>query len=494
MLIKQFTKMFLGHTPLPHRLFLKDALGRLRQQFPKVQIPCAGQFSLVRMAIEAGYKPEQITASDITLYSSALGFFLAGKPLERLGFVLAEEVWLPGQPEPVPLRALYEAESTEVRRLAVLFWAMKVLQLRQPGKFYTLLREDLIGEREHHVAHLAESLTKMKPRYAGLRYHVRDMRALIREDCDAETVLVVNPPGFAKGYEKMFPIEGAIDWDPEIDQFDPREEYLNLYGESRALPGPAFWIRVGDVDGIEPTEVVFAREFTEKMVKFVLCTKPGTLDVRVETGKNRDARPYKHLAIRNPTKVLTPDMTVQMLPVKEEHGVYYRDLWAHRLGHTQCTNHYLLLIDGEISGAVGFYLRDLFMLNNDFAWESFGFSAPSDVYPNIGRLLMTIITAQEMGDVLRRTTAKKNRLWTVRGIRTTCLSKYRDVKLNKGLLELESTKKDDNGMWHTVWRADFRPETFQQALARYLREFEERYAGRLRTQANRGVAAAADGE
>ena len=46
--------------------------------------PCAGTFAMSNLAIQNGYKPEQIETSDVSMMSSVMGYAITGKPLDEL--------------------------------------------------------------------------------------------------------------------------------------------------------------------------------------------------------------------------------------------------------------------------------------------------------------------------------------------------------------------------------------------------------------------------
>jgi hypothetical protein len=168
---------------------------------------------------------------------------------------------------------------------------------------------------------------------------------------------------------------------------------------------------------------------------------------------------------------LTPATKVQVHAVDQKHALYYRDLWAHRLGNTKADQYYLLLLDGKVFGTVGFNTSDMFRMRDRWVFEQFGFSAPSRRYLNINRLLMYLITCEDMRTVLPATISKANRLYRMDGFKTTCLAKYRHVKLNSGLLKKVGCEKLPNGLYRIQYYTEFRPQTFSEALQAYLTEW-----------------------
>ena len=67
--------LFIGQVHSDQQKFLKEILVNAKAQgFTRVVEPCAGSFAMSNLAVQAGFKPEQIEASDVTLYSSVLGY------------------------------------------------------------------------------------------------------------------------------------------------------------------------------------------------------------------------------------------------------------------------------------------------------------------------------------------------------------------------------------------------------------------------------------
>ena len=50
----------------------------------EVRRAMAGTFAMSNLAIQNGYKPEQIETSDVSMMSSVMGYAITGKPLDEL--------------------------------------------------------------------------------------------------------------------------------------------------------------------------------------------------------------------------------------------------------------------------------------------------------------------------------------------------------------------------------------------------------------------------
>ena len=111
------------------------------------------------------------------------------------------------------------------------------------------------------------------------------------------------------------------------------------------------------------------------------------------------------------------------------------------MGSTSAEVYYLIFIDDKVFGTVGFHTADLRRLVSDHIFEVFCFNVPHETYKNLNRLMMMCICSKETSKVLMNTALKTNRLFDMKGVKTTCLSKYRKVKLNNGQLNVVSRVK-----------------------------------------------------
>lgn len=136
----QLEKVFLGNTPQDQRKFVTGLLEYLGPRYPSVVIPCVGQFTLAKCAIEAGYPPEQISASDISLFSSALGYLYSGRPLEELPFNVNGAH---GE--------RYARCASDVERAAFLLWLMKVAQLNEQVFYEREIMRDYVERQDHYI-------------------------------------------------------------------------------------------------------------------------------------------------------------------------------------------------------------------------------------------------------------------------------------------------------------------------------------------------------
>lgn len=424
---------------------MASALAHLRKsgKAKSVVVPCCGAFGLVRAAIEGGVPVEKVHASDIGLFSSIIGFVASGRDLSEMPFEPHEKSTIGGHEFEVA--EMWSGAPDDLARGARLMWLMKLAQLNPQIEYERMVFDEIFMGREAYQKQARDELEEITASIRGLRYEIADMAHVYRRKHPEGSVLLINPPAFAGGYEKMFPIERIGRWSVEFQEWT-MASYHDDYRDTKARHGfPVFWLRHGDTDGIPKGDAVFAKEYSKGRYKYWLCTQPETLDgfdgkFQIDHNSRQDVEPYRNLPIWKEDEEMDAEMPVQIVRVEERHALYYRDLWAHRLDNTKAEMYYLILIDGKVFGTVGFYYATLRFNRDNKAFEVFGFSAPSKRYPNNGRLLMHLITMTAMKELLLGTMGK-NRLFYLDGIATTCLSKYRHVKLNSGLLEVTHREK-----------------------------------------------------
>lgn len=158
----QLNKIFLGHTPVEQRKYLTALLKYLQPKYPKIVLPAVGQFTLAKCAIEAGYAKENIYTSEISLFSSLLGYLFIDKPISDLGFTIEYKVKKVWQEE-------YEKLETDIDRVSFLFWVMKVSQLEKIS-YQKLMFEELVENRRKYISEIKGTVAKMVEYFKGINY------------------------------------------------------------------------------------------------------------------------------------------------------------------------------------------------------------------------------------------------------------------------------------------------------------------------------------
>lgn len=78
-------EMFLGCLGTVEQRYLVNLIkNAAKNGYTRFVEPCAGTFAMSNLAIQNGYKPEQIETSDVSMMSSVMGYAITGKPLDEL--------------------------------------------------------------------------------------------------------------------------------------------------------------------------------------------------------------------------------------------------------------------------------------------------------------------------------------------------------------------------------------------------------------------------
>ena len=76
---------FLGTLVPSEQKFLKTLItNAARNGYTRFVEPCAGAFAMSHLATQAGFKPNQIEASDVSMFTSIMGYAITGQSLEEL--------------------------------------------------------------------------------------------------------------------------------------------------------------------------------------------------------------------------------------------------------------------------------------------------------------------------------------------------------------------------------------------------------------------------
>lgn len=265
-MVSKNESIFLGHTPADQRKYLTAVLKQFYDLgHSRIFLPAVGQFTLARCAIEAGFAKENIYTSDISLYSTLLGYYFAGRKVREIEFKVGD-AWFDD----------YQLCQSDVERVAYLLWLMKVCQIRKVHYMKAQL-EDLLINGEKHREILKGKVKAMKPYFAGVKYELQDMREVLTARYTHGDLVVVNPPVFSNGYTKMFDFGSDIEFDPNVPEFSFGKEYRDMYEQTLKSPAPFVWYRSRSVAGFDSEQVIYAKQYNVQKIDYWLCTKPELL-------------------------------------------------------------------------------------------------------------------------------------------------------------------------------------------------------------------------
>ena len=465
--MQHLTTIFQGMTPTPFRPFLLSVFRSLRKKYDRVVVPCVGAFTVPQIAVEAGFKPSEVITSDISLFSTTVGYYLTDRPFEDLNFDIDHPFWD------------FILDKTKKVDYADLLLLMKMLQFKEHIQYEKMYLDEVMFNVVLYREQMERMLGELKTKIGGIKYEIKDMRAEIDDHKDdPRNILYVNPPAYKGGYEKMFDFREAILFNkpPEIAEFDWKEEYTPLFQATEKSKALIFWYRYKSLEEAHKLHAVYVVEyFTGERNDFILANRPDEIGDEFKDVVLKRGIKYESLNVKIWEGELTKDSKVDWFISKAEHSLYYRNVWAHRLGDTEAEVYMIWTMDGQIFATVGLHMASLMRLQEKHVFEVFGFTVPHKKYDNINRLLMMCLTSVETKNRLYAgTRLKNNPLVELEGLKTTCLSKYRKVKLNNGVLDIVKKEKLDNGMYRLVYVAKFRNDSYQDCIRRYLEEWHTR--------------------
>jgi hypothetical protein len=355
---------------------------------------------------------------------------------------------------------------------ATVLYLLKLSTYPDSSSYYqSLQRRDLERRPEAHISKLRASLDDLKAGIAGFHYESRDLFDHAESAMsDPGTVLWLNPPGFKRGYEKMYDTHGAISWaEPDYEEFNPGTGHARLH--TSTLHSPALALRyTSHITSEDSGHTVFAVEhgsstafiFANRMEEVAKFAPSVSINRRI------GVKPLS-LPLLPEDHEITPDSDIQFIVAAERNALYYRDLWAHRLGVTTSERHFIMVVDGYVAGVCGFMTSPLKrgMMNADgerTAEETYGFTAQSNRYARLNRLLMMLICTKGFLDSLAVN------IYSPTALTTTCLSEHKELKTNRGILGLYHRERMPNGMYYLRYIAHAKHKTFQETIEEWLRK------------------------
>lgn len=443
---------FLGTLVPAEQKYVKVLLENARKQgFNKVIEPCCGAFAMSHLAIQAGFKPEQIQASDITLFSSVMGYALMGKPLDDLhiqatGFT-QEELH-------DPATALY----------ALIY--LKTMTTAGSEFFYGMLK-DMELRREEHIKNIQEHLDRGKTLLQGFDYRTQDMFDHIEEVADDEkAIIIANPPTYTAGFERWYDTGGNITWnEPSYRVFDSKTGLIDLFevmnrskaliicyeeNQTQMMAGKAIFSRYGVRKGYNVYLTTNQEEKAEALAEGKLIVRPNESKL---TPLDCSTLPTDY--------EITEKSKIEFMQVEPQYSQYYRSIWTHNFVGGQAQINVVMFIDRYVAGVFGYQIAIGAMVLKDLL-IMFGITVPMEKY-RLGRLL-TMIACNRQTIQSLLTDYQVSRL---QGIQTTQLTKYPESKEMRGIMKLASREKGKLG-YKLIYKTTIQERSKEETLRLWL--------------------------
>lgn len=456
-------KIFQGVTPKPVREYLRKSLEVLRATgtYQKLVIPAAGQFMDAQAAILAGWKPDEIYASDISLYSSVIGYVLTGQDLASLNVQLLD-----------PFLAEHIAPylSSDLAPAAMLY-AMKWAQIKAKNQYEAMFKKELETNRDNYLNDIAQTLNSMKARLGGLHYRIADAREeLSLRLQDPDCIISFEPPGAAQGYTKMFDFQGKIKWAaPAIPEINSKDELPQMV--SRCMKGQALAIiqAYHNIDfGKYAEHIIYTVRLSKTNTGHLITNKPDIF-AKIADFKRGGIRPPKYKYLPE-SHTITPESKIVFVSAPKEEALYCRNLFVHKLGPVKSEKYFFGVIDSFIFAIVGLHLQDALSMRyeENFIYETFGVTVPNKKYPRITKLMMMCLGSQAF--LANLETIMPVLKWReIAGIRTANLTPHPEHKILRGIWKLVKREPYKNGLFKLTYETEWKPWTYQDCIRNWMK-------------------------
>jgi len=459
-------EIFKGVTPKPTRDYLQAVFQKLRGQYDRLVIPCAGRFTVAQLATAAGWPATRIEASDISLFSSVIGYHVAGeKPdLAPLEIRFSER-----------LSHLEQYRGTDKFAAAVLY-AIKWAQLAAKTVYYqTAIREELESTPDQYIDAFHERLIALRSSVGGLDYRVADIFAQLERYRDHDRVVIfADPPVYKGSYGKQFDATAEhIQWTGvELPEFDPTTGADRVYEYAVAAKPLTVWYRLWELAERERPYVTFGHEIKAGHVKFTLVSRPQEVEVSAVPRKLSEVK-SGDWAILPAAHPITAQSAIRCHRVDRSVAMYYRELFTHKLEGTSRAETYLVFsLDGYLFGVLGLVSNDALRrrktsIGPPAVYHVFAFTTPTR-YRRLNKLLMTLLTSSQFRADLCRGREQSLAFVANLAIATTCISNVPEVKSLRGVFKRLDRVRRADGRYQIHYRAEFRQESYAEVLAAWL--------------------------
>ena len=421
--------MFLGCLGPSEQKFLVTLIETAAKSgYTRFVEPCAGTFAMANLAVQNGFKPEQIETSDVNMMSTVLGYAITGQSLE-----------------PLEIHAQGFSDEELLDPATALYAQLYLRTSKNAGNdyFYQILT-DLRLRREEHIESINRQIEVIKNLLGGMSYRPLDMWEHLKEVLDDPHALVIaNPPTYFSGHQQFY----------------------DLCMDAKALVICYQEKRVGEAVGY----TIYARSGTRADLNAYITTNREEEATALANGK-KIKRPAESklqpldCSMLPRDYVIQEDSKVQVIPIKSAEAQYYRELWTHNFVGSSATFNRALLIDGYVAGVFGI---SKMAADSVFVW--YVMKVPHKTY-RLGRLCYMLAQNREFVDTLLDNIEQEK----VAKMRTAMLTRYPENKEVRGIMKLVNRVEDKKNGYKLTYEAELvEGRTEQQTLQEWLRRENE---------------------
>ncbi len=456
---------FVGGTLVPaEQKFLKCLLASaVKNGYNKFIEPCAGTFAMSHLAVQAGFKPSQIEASDVSMMTSVMGYAIQEKPLDDL------EIKAKG----FNGEELKEPET-------VLYAQLYLRTVKNAGKeyFYNMLA-DLQYRKDEHIKNIKEQMERAHSILHGISYKILDMWKHIEEVIDdPDAVIIANPPTYMAGYEKFYDTSGNMTWkEPIYEMFDPGKDYARLMDMVKDAKCLVLCYQES-APGKTAAEAVFARYGVRSGINAYIISNRPEEAVKLANGK-KISRPAESILSCLKCPMLPRDYRItiktkiQLCQIERAEAQYYRQLWTHNFVGSSAPVNIAVLLDGYITGVFGIDKSALTMgafgtQVSDAIFLMYGMTVPHKSY-RLGRLLTMLAQNKDFICKLCNNLEKEK----AGHLKTVQMTRYPEAKEMRGIMKLTKRIPDAKMGFRLTYESELKERTEEQTLAEWLRREEK---------------------
>lgn len=437
-----------------------------------VELYC-GAFANLMVARQAGWEPSEIVASDVWLYTAALGYVYSGQPLANLQVTVDNEP-LPLSGDSVKDAATIIGEQYKAR-----------IAKHEDIDYMRQLLEDLDRYQQEHMQGLVGKITQNDQILHGITFKSEDSLLLAKEVMDdPHTIVFANPPTYKGAYEKFFDTQGRVDWAaPPYEVFDAQTDIPKLVEMFHGKHALLIAQQQQTPRNSASPHPVYARSLGLDSVIYMNSNRPDEVK-QLTGGVKVTVRPEQERAIPIPLidedYRITSDTDIKLCPLLNS-GVQdaYLQVLRHRLSTQPSPMCLLLLLDGKVAGIIGYAVPTPYRATDtSIAILRQAFGAPHSRY----RLtkLATMVSLRKSTLQLLSTPKTVMRNDSTEKLVTVEYTRYPEAKGLRGLMKLTDRKKK-KGTYELHYESVWKPEIGLQAiLKQFVDKEEKRYAGKAK--------------
>lgn len=423
---------------------LLDWLSAQRDHFTgrNVVVGCSGSFGIEAALIQGGAKPESIHSNDVSLYSCALGMWLAGRACK----------FHPSDNAPDWLRNVWD-DGNDARGIAILHVLLDMLPFEKQNNAYK--RRMWQG----YLNHLDYMVNGVEATVAGFErgltsFYAGDVAEHFRRHDSEDAIFMCYLPTYKGGYERMYKrLHELFTWDaPSYDLIDKgaRNHLLEWLEDGRSY----LWVDDRRLEGRTPTVLQERGAMRSVYLYSNIVQKPAYF------GKTVAPQP-KLLPLAGAETFLVAREQIEVLHMGTGELKAYKDMFLNKkIMHSAGMHAFAFAFAGHVLGFVELMIDKLhpasLYLNSDF-------SVPFTRYKHLSKLISALALSEEVRHYVSKAT-----LLPFHTLRTTAFTDKPISMKYRGVFELEKRGQHADGRKYLNYAGKFAGYSAQEIYEQWL--------------------------